>query len=785
MAILQNSILPAAAAAAPADDYTVDNSLKFNDGTHNYIKRTFGTSTNENTWTVSLWAKRAKLGAEQLLFHVGPISGGSDATPLAFTTSDTLAFYDNNDTHPFVTTQVFRDVGSWYHIVMAFSTAESGTDKVKLWVNGSQVTSFSTDNRASVSTSNTVNNSDEAHEFGAQSSSATAMYGGYLADVHFIDGTAKQASDFGKTDDNGQWVPKDFNMSSYSGNSFHLPFSNTGGADVFVDSSGTDAVTTFTDSSSSGHAITANGDVSHTSAEKKVGRTSIKFDDGTFDYLSIPDSEDFNLSGDFTIEFWFNLNSIGTYFNFLSGQSNHNDVIALSSGDFDIRLSNTAYTFSPSSTIATGTWYHFSLVRDSSNNLKAYIDGSLIGTESGVSDAFDPHTGIFISRYYGSDQYLIDGYLDDIRIVKGTAITPDSGGPSSALTAVSGTVLLIHSDGIKHTITTTGTVEHTRAVKKVGGSSIYQANADSAAGSGNYIKLADHSDWDITGDYTFEGWFNIETMATSGEAGGIGFFSVWDSTIDQQFGLLWSAATTPPKFLMYDANGSDTFGESGWDWSPSTDTWYHIAVVITDDGGGTWTTTLYVNGKYINSTNNPSYGSMTGNMYIGSMDEGASYYYRLGGYMDEIRISNSQRYHGTNTSEWGNYLGSSGTVSWDYSSTAPSYDDDSNTLLLIHSDWQGGLGGDASGNANDFAANSLGNEDQMGDTPSAGKGYCVLNNLLPGAGIERTLSEGNLKLTTPSSSHNGTTTGTIALPATGKYYWEIYYEGSSGADYFW
>ena len=204
-------------AAAPAD-YTVDNSLKFDGGTHSYIKRTFGTSTNENTWTVSLWAKRAKLGAEQMLFHVGPISGGSDATPLYFDTNDKLLFFDNNDIAPFTTTQVFRDVGSWYHIVMAFSTAESGTDKVKLWVNGSQVTSFSTDYRASVTTNNTVNNSDEVHEFGAQSTGGgSAHYGGYLADVHFIDGTAKQASDFAETDSNGQWVPKEYTATATTG----------------------------------------------------------------------------------------------------------------------------------------------------------------------------------------------------------------------------------------------------------------------------------------------------------------------------------------------------------------------------------------------------------------------------------------------------------------------------------------------------------------------------------------------------------------------------------------
>jgi hypothetical protein len=151
-----------------------------------------------------------------------------------------LAFLDNNDIAPFTTTQVFRDVGSWYHIVLAFSTAESGTDKVKLWVNGSQVTSFSTDNRASVTTSGTVNTSDEVHEFGAQASSSTANYGGYLADVHFIDGQAKAASDFAETDSNGQLVPKAY-TGSYGDNGFHLDFSDS--ADLGADAAGSNDFT--------------------------------------------------------------------------------------------------------------------------------------------------------------------------------------------------------------------------------------------------------------------------------------------------------------------------------------------------------------------------------------------------------------------------------------------------------------------------------------------------------------------------------------------------------------
>ena len=390
----------------------------------------------------------------------------------------------------------------------------------------------------------------------------------------------------------------------------------------------------------------------------------------------------------------------------------------------------------------------------------------------------------------------LDGHIADVHFVDGVAKTPsdfaetDSNGqwvPKEytgshgtngfhlPFSNTAGATTFSDSSSSAHAITVNGTVSHSRAEKKVGNSSIYQDNEDDPDGNENYISIADHSDWDISGDYTFEGWFNIETMATSSGSQGIGFFSLWDSTNDQQVGLLWSAYSN--RFFIYDEGGNDNFSESGWGWTPSTDTWYHIALVIKyNTSTSIWTTTLYINGKYINSTDALSYGSMTGTMYIGSMDEGPSYYSRLGGYMDEIRISNSQRYHGTNTSEWGNYLGSSGTNSWDYSSTAPSYDNDSNTVLLIHSDWGGGLGGDSSGNSNDFTATNLGSEDQVIDTPSAGRNHATWNPLTNDIG---TLTEGNLKA---DGTDNRSYQGTLGLKS-GKWQWEVYVGSGSYTPY--
>ena len=105
---------------------------------------------------------------------------------------------------------------------------------------------------------------------------------------------------------------------------------------------------------------------------------------------------------------------------------------------------------------------------------------------------------------------------------------------------------------------------------------------------------------------------------------------------------------------------------------------------------------------------------------IGRWAYTTSYY--ITGYMDEIRISDSARYTTT------------------FTPFTTEFTADSNTLLLIHSNWAGGLGADSSGNENDFASTNLVATDQMLDSPT--NNFCTLNALNKSS---MTLSEGNLK----------------------------------------
>jgi len=77
---------------------------------------------------------------------------------------------------------------------------------------------------------------------GSSTPAPTALLGGYLADVNFVDSGALTPDYFATTDANGQWVPKAY-TGSYGTNGFHLDFSSgalTSGSNVGLgrDSSG-------------------------------------------------------------------------------------------------------------------------------------------------------------------------------------------------------------------------------------------------------------------------------------------------------------------------------------------------------------------------------------------------------------------------------------------------------------------------------------------------------------------------------------------------------------------
>lgn len=208
--------------ASGGGGYQINDSLRFEDGSSTYLYRTPAVTGNRKTWTFSCWFKRGNLGLSYpTIFSTNDIDAGQ-YTSIIFS-NETLYLNASGvgANYTLITNQVFRDVSGWYHLVWSVDTTQAtSTDRMKLYINGEQVTSFSTATYPSLNKDLDVNAVTQ-HSLGH-----FVDYGrhwdGYLSDTYLIDGQALDPTDFGETID-GYWRPVAYS-GSYGTNGFHLDF---------------------------------------------------------------------------------------------------------------------------------------------------------------------------------------------------------------------------------------------------------------------------------------------------------------------------------------------------------------------------------------------------------------------------------------------------------------------------------------------------------------------------------------------------------------------------------
>jgi hypothetical protein len=214
--------------------YEVANSLRFDDGSSDYLSRTPASAGNRKTWTWSGWVKRGNitLGIPTTIFAAGPNSS-SPRGIIDFDNTDQLRFGVNDGTWYIAsTTALFRDPSAWYHIVaqIDFSNATQ-SDRVKLYVNNV----LQTTNSVSWPSTDQVFNNNVSHQLGRNQLDGSSYLDGYLSEVCFIDGQALDPTSFGEFDeDTGIWKPISVSGLTFGTNGFYLDFENSGslGADV-------------------------------------------------------------------------------------------------------------------------------------------------------------------------------------------------------------------------------------------------------------------------------------------------------------------------------------------------------------------------------------------------------------------------------------------------------------------------------------------------------------------------------------------------------------------------
>ena len=444
--LIGNNMLVGSASYVPP--YTIDNSVRINDDDSAFLSKAYDSSGNRKTWTYSVWTKRGEIDQNNdglLNCDVGATFG---AIGFIGTSAQAITVIDHTFSGGSYQTQLqsnamFVDPSAWYHVVVAYDTTQStDTNRVKIWINGEQVTSFATETYPAEDFDGNINYGNGVKLTAIGKNPATAdYYDGYVAEAHFLDGVVATPSDFAETNSKtNQWVPKEY-TGSYGTNGFYLKFNSAA------------LNTSFTDSSSNAFTITAGGDVHNSQTVKKVGASSINFD-GTGDYLEVPDSSDWDFgSGSWTIEGWFyvtNWNTDSFIWNHYEDGNNYLGVRVISGGDLNVIARTTSgYTQNidfTSVNLSTSTWTHLAIVRDTSaGNFVIYKDGVSVGTSADAT-AMANVTGTARINDDRKNSAYWTGYMDEFRVSDVARYTGTFTPSTTEFTSDSNTLLLIHSN---------------------------------------------------------------------------------------------------------------------------------------------------------------------------------------------------------------------------------------------------------------------------------------------------------------------------------------------------
>ena len=213
-------------AGAEFYDYTIDQSLRFNAAdSPRLLDTSVPSSGNRRKFTFSFWVK---LSTTNRLYDVCIGAGGSGSYPSAI-----IGFHNQRLTykdyrHPSYTsevnsTQKFRDNSSWYHVVVAVDTTQAtASNRVKMYVNGNQITAFDTASYPSQNYDTLFQDGTSGNEPLIGFAPGFDYMDGYLAEVHNVDNAQLSPTDFGELKE-GIWIPKEY-TGSYGTTGYYFKF---------------------------------------------------------------------------------------------------------------------------------------------------------------------------------------------------------------------------------------------------------------------------------------------------------------------------------------------------------------------------------------------------------------------------------------------------------------------------------------------------------------------------------------------------------------------------------
>ena len=189
-----------------------------------YLTRTPSSNGSETKSTLSMWIKRSGLSASQFLYYSQ--SDGNNKMIIRFNADDTFDVRGKvGGLFPLdiETNRKFTDTSAWYHFVFKFDTTQATeADRFKMYVNGVQETSFSTETYPSQNTNLSMNQTNDQVWVCAEAGTG-GYFNGLVTHVHWTDGYAYDASDFGSTDSvTGEWKINTSPSVTYGTNGFFI-----------------------------------------------------------------------------------------------------------------------------------------------------------------------------------------------------------------------------------------------------------------------------------------------------------------------------------------------------------------------------------------------------------------------------------------------------------------------------------------------------------------------------------------------------------------------------------
>ena len=206
---------------------------------NSYLTRTPSSASNRKTWTFSAWVKRSAIpsAAGNYLFQQSQAEGNYMKLYFHANKIYWRGQTGESNTAYKVTNRLFRDTSAWYHIVARFdSTQNTAADRMRLYVNGVEETSFSTNINPDLNHDSFCNTTNPM-DIGRDNVNNGSYFDGYMTHVSFVDGQSLAPTSFGETDStSGIWKFKSPSGITWGTNGFHLKMENSGA--LGTDSSG-------------------------------------------------------------------------------------------------------------------------------------------------------------------------------------------------------------------------------------------------------------------------------------------------------------------------------------------------------------------------------------------------------------------------------------------------------------------------------------------------------------------------------------------------------------------